>query len=164
MKSLERKKVCNKCNNEKLLTEFYYHKRRKKFMNSCMECNTKICCSYQKKKRQEKDVNFLLRARAAGIKRDKKGLNIPIMENLSNYLLELWDKQEGKCYYTNTNMDISGYAKNNHFAMTVDRIIPELGYVKDNIALCCSIVNRMKQDLTINELKEWCQKILDFKM
>jgi len=161
MKSLNRKKICNKCNVEKLLTEFYYHKNRKKFMNSCMECNTKICCEYQKKKRKEKDITFLLRARAAGIKRDKKDLGIPIMDKLSDYLLELWEKQDGICYYTKTKMDISGYSKNNHLAMTVDRIIPELGYVKENIALCCSIINRMKQDLTIKELQEWCKKLIE---
>jgi len=160
-KLLNKTKICTKCEKDKKINEFYYHKIRKIYMSSCMECNSKICDTYQKTKRKEKDINFLFRERATGIKHDKKRKGVIVMDKLGDYIIELWSKQNGKCYYTGTQMDVTGYKNNNPIAVTVDRIIPALGYVENNIALCCSIVNRMKQDLTIDELKMWCSKLIN---
>jgi hypothetical protein len=39
-------------------------------------------------------------------------------------------------------------------APTLDRIKPELGYVKDNIRVVCWRVNRIRNDATLDELKK----------
>lgn len=39
--------------------------------------------------------------------------------------------------------------------MSIDRLIPENGYVKENIVLCIYKANTVKNDLTLSELKEW---------
>lgn len=31
--------------------------------------------------------------------------------------------------------------------------------IDSNVVLCCWIVNNMKQDLSVNELKHWCKII-----
>ena len=129
-------------------------------METCKKCNNENCIEYGRRKTKELDINFMFRARAASIKRDKKSLGIPVMEGLGPYLIELWNLQKGLCYYSELEMQLTNYAKNRFFA-TVDRIIPELGYVRGNVALCCSIINKMKQDLTLKELDFWCQTILD---
>lgn len=40
-----------------------------------------------------------------------------------------------------------------------NRIDSSKGYIEDNIVLCCSIVNKIKQNLSIDELIEWCDLI-----
>lgn len=80
------------------------------------------------------------------------------MDNLKEHLENLWLTQNQKCYYTGIEMNINGYKKN-PLAMTVDRIVPSKGYIEGNIALCCNMVNKMKQDLSLDELVNWCKLI-----
>jgi CRISPR/Cas system Type II protein with McrA/HNH and RuvC-like nuclease domain len=81
------------------------------------------------------------------------------MDNLRDYLIELWINQKGKCFYTGKEMNLKGYSNNLKTSMTVDRIDSSKGYIKDNIVLFCSIVNKIKQNLSIYELIEWCDLI-----
>lgn len=63
---------------------------------------------------------------------------------------------------TNRNVlifGLKGYSNNLKTSMTVDKIDSSKGYIKDNIVLCCSIVNKIKQNLSIDELIEWCDLI-----
>ena len=151
-------KTCSKCGNEKEIKEFYYHRIRKYYMESCKTCNNQQSIIYQKEKREEKNIKYILTQRAGSIRRDRKRYNIPVDQNLSKILLEQWEKQNGKCFYTDEPLSLENYKKNN-FYLTVDRKIPELGYVKDNVVLCCSVVNKIKTNLELNELFYWVEKI-----
>jgi hypothetical protein len=65
------------------------------------------------------------------------------------FLKNLWDKQDGKCAYTNINMDIAEtYRHKNHsiMAASVDRIDSNKGYLKDNVEFVCRFVNLGKRD------------------
>jgi len=58
------------------------------------------------------------------------------------YLLELFEKQQGKCYWFNVPMSldrIKGF-KNPHL-VTIDRLDNSKGYTKDNIVLACLTAN-----------------------
>jgi hypothetical protein len=44
-----------------------------------------------------------------------------------------------------------GVLKDN--SITIDRLIPELGYIKGNVLWCCYKANRMKNNATLDELK-----------
>lgn len=156
----KKKQICVKCNEEKEIENFYYSRTRKTRCSSCKSCNTKDCLNYQQKSGYRNSEKYVFYQRAYNIKRDKGRGNIEIMEDLQNHLSDLWLKQDKKCHYTGLEMNINGY-KNNNLAMTVDRVIPEKGYVEGNIVLCCNIVNKMKQNLTIEELKFWCKTILE---
>jgi len=119
---------------------------------------------WKKKVDFQNSPNYIFYQRGYQIVRDCKDKDRSICGfssavELKSYLIELWKAQEGKCFYTKENMDLTGYPQGNPFAFSVDRIVPELGYVKGNIALCCSIVNRIKQDLSIQQLKDWVGKI-----
>ena len=127
-------------------------------MESCKTCNNEKSVTYQKQKISEKNIKYILTQRAGSIRRDRKKYDIPVDKNLSKILLEQWEKQQGRCFYTNELLSLENYKKNN-FYLTVDRKIPELGYVKNNVVLCCSIVNKIKTNLELNELFYWIEKI-----
>lgn len=152
---------CSKCLEELPISNFYYHARRHTRMKSCKKCNSKECRTYQANKRSDIDVNFLLRSRAANIKRNCKSRTIlrDVAPNLPDVLLAQYSKQEGKCYYTGEPMTLVGYATDKSFA-TVDRLDSTKGYVEGNVVFCKSIINRMKQDMTLPELKLACEQLL----
>ncbi len=68
----------------------------------------------------------------------------------------IWAEQDGRCFYTGRVLDLSGYHKGNKNALTVDRVIPHLGYVEGNVVLACSIVNRSKQEMNVKEFRDFC--------
>lgn len=155
----QKTKFCKKCDTDKKISDFYYHRQRKHYMESCKECNKKASKEFQKKKIEGGDVKFILTRRAAEIRYGKKGKEIPVAKNLSKILNNAWNIQHGKCFYSGEPMDIQGYLNNNEFACTVDRKIPELGYVEGNIVLCCAVVNKIKTNLELEKLFEWIEKI-----
>lgn len=126
-------------------------------MSTCKLCNNNISKTYQRNKRKELDVNFLLRTRAAQIKHDKNRKTI-ISDDLPNLLIKAWENQNGLCYYTKLPLTFSGTYKSPYY-LVVDRIIPEKGYVDGNIALCCNAINKIKSSFTIDELKWWVNQI-----
>jgi len=75
-------------------------------------------------------------------------------------MLEQYTKQKGLCYYSQEPMTLSDYQNDNSFA-TVDRVDPTKGYIEGNIVFCLSIINKMKQDMSIDQLKFRCQQIID---
>ena len=74
-------------------------------------------------------------------------------------LKDIYNNQKGLCYYTNLEMNANGYQENDQFCFVVDRIIPENGYVKENMVFCCNAINKIKSSFTIPELKWWVSNI-----
>lgn len=52
------------------------------------------------------------------------------------------------------------YNGHNNTNVSIDRVDSTKGYTKNNIQLVCSIINKMKLDMTIKELTYYCSKIL----
>jgi len=145
-------KICTNCNKEKSVSEFYFKKNRNSYESSCKKCRQLSVKNYLEKNNNLKKIFY---TRVRNILKRSNVVDI----DLRNYLIQLWEEQEGKCYYTGIKMSLKGYSKNEKTAMTVDRIDPNGGYTRGNIVLCCSIVNKIKQNLSINELLEWCNLI-----
>ncbi len=71
------------------------------------------------------------------------------------YMRQLWDSQNGLCYYSSLPMD--GIPRNGRAVWnspSIDKLIPCLGYIKGNVAWCVMAVNSFKGDLTESEFKE----------
>jgi len=157
----DKKKItCTKCGVTKTTADFYYNRARKRYTETCRQCNSELCLKYQHTKKT--DLGFITQRRAAEIRRrciDDKS-NREVADNLKDLLREQWEAQKGLCYYTKVPMTLSNEYHTDSNVMTVDRIDPTKGYVKGNLALCRSVVNRMKQDMTIDQLKAMCQLIL----
>jgi len=75
-------------------------------------------------------------------------------------LLELWDKQGGKCALTGWPMTMTrrtGIVRTN---ASIDRIDSLLGYTLDNIQLVCVAANKAKFDLSHEEFVQLCRSVL----
>ena len=59
-----------------------------------------------------------------------------------NFLVSLWEKQNGKCAIT--NYDMSYENRDTLYSVSVDRIDSLKGYVKDNVQLVCVAINFAK--------------------
>lgn len=72
-------------------------------------------------------------------------------------LLDLWNKQKGLCYYTNIPMVLSNDPCPE--LVSIDRIDSNKGYTRDNIVLCCYIINSWKSSYDMNIFKNFLSKI-----
>ena len=156
-----KKKICTKCREDKPLSAFYYHNQRKWYMESCKECNSATCLKYQQTSGYRERPEYVFYQRAYGMVRTakSKGLLTDTCTELKEHLLELWERQGGRCFYTNEPMPMTGYPAVE--AMTVDRVVPAKGYVRGNLVLCRSIVNRMKQEMPWKDLVKLCRSVID---
>lgn len=82
----------------------------------------------------------------------------------TEYLLDLYNKQESKCYYSGETM-IFGAKQGKALPNTasLDRLIPEKGYVRGNVVWCTFFVNTMKGGLTENEFYQFMNRILNIR-
>lgn len=76
-------------------------------------------------------------------------------------ILSILEKQSGKCALTGITLtfrrEVGVKLKTN---ASLDRIVPGGPYIKENVRLVCSIVNKMRLNMSDEELLYWCQKIL----
>lgn len=82
------------------------------------------------------------------------------------HLLELWKENDGKCCITGVPFDLSyseklqkGWSKKD--APSLDRIVPELGYVKGNVRLVAFQVNCAMGLYSDEDFYEMCRKALE---
>lgn len=58
---------------------------------------------------------------------------------------------------------LHGQGVQQYNSMSIDRLIPNLGYIKNNIVLCMYIANTSKGSKTEVEFYDFCTKILQWK-
>ncbi len=153
------KKICNKCHEEKDISEFYYHRQRKIYMDSCKKCNNIKSSKFYKELKTENVLEYQLRQRASELVRRSKIKNIPYDKKMFSVLKEIYNNQNDLYYYTNLPLEYTGFSNNNLYCFVIDRIKPELGYVKENMVFCCNAINKIKSSFTIDELKWWVNQI-----
>jgi hypothetical protein len=92
-----------------------------------------------------------------------KAVGVPY--NLTKeHLREVWDSQGGRCFYSGVPIDFTNVvAGNTHphkHTPSLDRKEPALGYVIGNVVWASQEVNRLKGNLTPDELLALCSKIV----
>jgi hypothetical protein len=77
----------------------------------------------------------------------------------SEYLKNILNNQDNRCFYTDEILANQGRltkgCKKSKNQISVDKLIPELGYVKGNIVFCSRRANSIKNDLSLKELEKW---------
>lgn len=79
------------------------------------------------------------------------------------FMLDLLNKQGGRCAISGkklTFIKIPNSGRTNTNA-SIDQIVAGGGYTEDNVQIVCDVVNRMKTDMTMDELRYWCAAILE---
>ena len=161
-KKISSSKKCTSCKKELSLSEFLTKNDRGTVLSK--KCKT---CSYavRQKNASATPQNYLTRLfgqlkHARTKKKDKKVEWDIELEDV----LELWEKQKGKCALTGLFMtyhkDGSG---NRDLNASIDRIDPDINYVITNIQLVCSRANMLKHTLKEDELYWWAKNIVESK-
>jgi len=143
-------KVCTKCHINKEISEFGKHKKEADGVRSvCKECRKKEAFLHYKDMDKQKHLLNTIKGRAKA-----QGLN---------FNLQYEDLNPPKfCPVFNVEIGrIEPHSKaSKRFSISVDRIIPEKGYTKDNIQIISQLANVMKHDASINELKMFARWII----
>lgn len=156
-------KHCSRCKIEYPLSrEFFYVSNflADGFCSHCKECKKK---SYFLSREPIQDLKKLLTTRYTDLKTRTKKKRVKYAVELDfdvNYLLTLWDKQSGKCALSDIPMTFILFDGHINTNVSIDRIDSNKGYSKDNIQLVCCIVNKMKLDLTMEDLFYYCNQII----
>ena len=74
----------------------------------------------------------------------------------AEFLIELWHKQNGKCYYSNISMDVN---KRDPASASLDRLDSTLGYTTDNVVWACKALNFGKNNTQHNRFVEFLNGI-----
>ena len=140
-------KYCKKCNMERPLDEFSF--RNNKPMASCRKCVAKNTREWQKKLSEstvptdmlENTFHKMLQATRSNAKTDNRPfeLSLPILRSI-------YEKQQGKCYYTGTQMTLrsNGHLNRDPMLISMDRKDSSEGYTPTNTVLCCWGINALK--------------------
>lgn len=71
-------------------------------------------------------------------------------------------RQDYKCKYSGIKFEMKKHpidGSKRPFLPSIDKIEPKKGYTKDNSAIVCTIVNVMKNDISMKNFKLICEKI-----
>ena len=115
----------------------------------------KACCLAHDVARINANSDLYFQRLAAGLYRAAvlKGLPYDID---AQYLAELCANQQSKCFYTDQPIECR---KRPHVdrqqSLSVDKVIPQRGYVLGNIVLTTVRINTMKYNATLDELRQW---------
>ena len=126
-------------NNKEYMKTYHkkYHEENREEINA-----------YHRKRSKERRSEKPFHSRLTSLRSSAKKRNLQFNLKVSD-LEDLWEKQNGLCFYSKKKMDLLAGDKKNTFS--VDRIDSTKGYIVNNVVLCRWIVNLMKNDMNVDE-------------
>lgn len=146
------KAKCRFCRKTKFLKLFRWDSKNKSYSSACRSCIYKRM-RLKVNNNLKKFLNFQYRYLIHRCRYKKIVCSIKVHD-----LFEIYKKQNGKCFYTGEKLRLPNSRNkrlNSRNVISLDRIVPSEGYSKNNIVLCLRIINTVKNDLTVFELKKW---------
>lgn len=119
----------------------------------CMRLWNRQNKEYNRRKRQRYREDLFYRAIDAV--RGRCRISGAAFSLTREYLRELWDKQEGRCYWLNIALESKPGNKHHPQKATVDRLDPSLGYTPGNVVWASSFANLGRNDLPAAEFLEF---------
>lgn len=103
------------------------------------------------------NIDKILKRRYIDLKCKSKKHNIIFSISESDFINQYYT-QNNKCFYSDEDMEINFIANNTirrakRNCLSVDKIIPEIGYIVGNVVFCCNKINSVKNDLSLDEIK-----------
>jgi hypothetical protein len=176
-------KNCSKCGTEYPATSEYFRKSAicvDGISNVCKKCAAILKKEWRKntgryKKGPRQNISFQKRYQndsilrramilRQGIIKRSKDKNLPCDKELLtvSYFVEAL-KKNSICECCGREMDFTFKNNVNDRSPTVDRIVPSLGYVNNNIAIICWRCNAIKKDADLAELKNLLNWMLHYE-
>ena len=100
------------------------------------------------------DIDAFFRDQYNRLKATCKRTNISFTLTMDEYVAQ-YKSQEGRCFYTDRQMEWGVGKGRTANTLSIDKIVPERGYHKDNIVFCTRKANLVKNDLSLEELAMW---------
>ena len=159
--------TCRYCRKTKPLDCFYangcFKDGTKKYRSRCKACVLELSKRKQpqvykskSERRSSSPKNFISGILNHAAKRKQHlGFDLDL-----GYLMHLYAEQRGLCALSGVEMAYAAGQGRTATNISIDRIDSAVGYVRGNVHLVCDIANRMKQDLSVADLRTWCKRIL----
>lgn len=163
-------KWCFKCS--KWLEFAFFQKAKDVFGGLSKVCRTcrQIYMNKAESKRKSKDRKFYettgllpktkIRSLVANALNRAIRAELPIDIN-ADYIEELWQTQNGLCYYTHKKMKWAK-EKVSFFSPSLDRLDPSKGYIKGNVVLCLFAINSFKQELNVSDFLDFVNSVSEW--
>jgi hypothetical protein len=157
-------KFCTKCATELPLTNF--SPWRSSWCKNCINIRRRV--RYKENPQRIKDahiiyennnkVKFIASRSLQGARLRARERDIPCDISVA-YLVSIYD---GKCYYTGNDLKpFQRLGKQTNDSPTIDRLIPDKGYVVGNVVWCSFWANKAKNKFTEEEFYIILRRILD---
>lgn len=188
--NLNTTKTCSVCKKEFPIDNFYVRKDRNKPISRCKKCNQKAskqswknldenekkqrfadCKQWKDEQIRNGNLKVYMTSKLCCYKGNAKKHNLPFDLTI-DYLMELMESQNRKCYYTGDTLTMQsnrGFGKrsitlpSNKTQASLDRLIPEKGYVKGNVVWCGWLINTCKNMSTESEFYRMCKRVLEYR-
>lgn len=145
-------KECSKCKNFLPRTTEYFSTNKDGdsilFRSACKKCTQEIS------NKNQSSVEGYLKSLLYSKKSDKRVFEGKYEIDI-NFLLDLYNKQNGKCAITGIEMKHDKGKGFNMYNISIDRINPKITYTKNNTQLVCLWANVSKNYLTNKEFKKF---------
>jgi hypothetical protein len=140
--------ICNTCN------KYFDTKTNKSSnVNKCKQC-----------KSMENDENlekiFKHKIRNCILISEKRSGNRANMNLEIEYLRQLYEEQNGRCYISNVKMSLQAHSD---FKMSIERIDETEGYVKGNVKLICLEFQNGQRQWTPTKFQDFCNNYYSFQ-
>lgn len=151
---------CSKCNKRKFEFDFLLCRPGQKYEYRLSYCNE--CRKNQSNANMNSDKFKILRDIYLRTKHRSKARSIKFNLKFED-LKEIYNKQKGLCFYSAKKLSLKRGSGMNWESCTIDKVIPQKGYIKTNIVLCTKKYNSVKNDLSLVEIKKhmpyWYNKL-----
>lgn len=143
---------CTKCDQIKSINEFQFGRKGQQYeyrFSFCNECRKKQCYL-----NLNNDINKFLVDRFNRLKLRAKKNDIPFSISKEEFIKQ-FENQNGLCFLTDTKLICEVGSDLHRDSLSIDKIIPEKGYVCGNIVFLSNRINTCKNDLSLEEIKKW---------
>jgi hypothetical protein len=143
---------CRKCKDIKNIDEFQYGRKGQKYEYKFSYCN--MCRKKQNYLSLNNDVNKFLSDRFNRLKRRAKKDNIVCTITKAEFIKQYYS-QNGLCFYTDAKLVCEVGSELHRDSLSIDKIIPNKGYIVNNVVFTTHRINSCKSDLSLEEINKW---------
>jgi hypothetical protein len=148
-------KICNKCGQLKRKDDFFAKlDRLDGISNQCKTCDTAINLHYRGKRLDDDPVKYKLNRMFLEARKRAKQQNVSF-ELTEDYL---WTKFSHitHCPVFDIEFDWRVVGQPQANSPSLDKIVPDIGYVPENVVIISQRANMMKRDASLAELRLFC--------